>query len=195
VAADLEARIRSECDAGNFDGAVTHAIQGYGPELLGFLVVVVGDASEAGEVFSDLCVRLWKSLPGFRWESSLRTFAYVLARRACHAHRKERAKLRDRHVPLSQAPELSALIVRIRTTTIARLAEKKGTSRADRLRAQLEPDEQMLLTLRLDRELEWRAIAQVLSDDGAELDREAASLRKKYERLKEKLKKLAAADR
>ena len=193
MADELEADVRAACERKDFDGAVTLASQGYGPELLGFLVVVVGDPTEAGEVFADVCVRLWKSLPAFRWESSLRTFAYVLARRACHAHRKERAKMRDRHVPLSQAPELSALIVRIRTTTIARLAGSKGTSRADRLRAQLDPDEQMLLTLRLDRELEWRAIAQVLSDDDDKLSE--AALRKRYERIKEKLKKLAAADR
>ena len=195
VPADLEADVRHLCEAGDVHGAVTLAIQGYGPELMGFLVVVIRDSSEAGEVFADLCVRMWKSLASFRWESSLRTWTYVLARRACHAHRRERAKERM-HVPLSQAPELDALIVKVRTTTMAALAQKKGSTRAERLRAKLTADEQMLLTLRLDRELDWRAIATVLSDEEPSdetLTRDAAALRKRFERIKEKLKKLAAA--
>jgi RNA polymerase sigma-70 factor (ECF subfamily) len=194
VTADVEGEVRRRCDAGDMRGAATAAIEGYGPELLGFLVVVVGDPSEAGDVFADTCVRMWKSLPGFRWESSLRTWVYVLARRACHAHRKERAKQRDRQVPLSQVPEIDAMIARVRTTTHARVARQEGVTRAERLRAKLDLDEQMLLTLRVDRELEWRAVARIMSDetlDDAAVTREAASLRKRFERIKEKLKRLA----
>jgi RNA polymerase sigma-70 factor (ECF subfamily) len=197
VPVDVEAEVRRLCDANELRSAVTAAIEGYGPELLGFLVVVVGDASEAGDVFADTCVRLWKSLPSFRWDSSLRTWVYVLARRACHAHRKERAKHRERYVRLSEVPEIDAMIARVRTTTSVRLAKQEGTTRAERLRAKLELDEQMLLTLRVDRELEWRAIAQIMSDETLEddaLTREAASLRKRFERIKEKLKKLAATE-
>jgi RNA polymerase sigma-70 factor, ECF subfamily len=197
VTTEVEAEVRQLCKADQTRAAVTTAIEGYGPELLGFLIVVVGDANEAGDVFADTCVRLWKSLPSFRWDSSLRTWVYVLARRACHAHRKERAKHRARHVPLSEVPEIDAMIARIRTTTSARVAKQEGRTRAERLRAKLELDEQMLLTLRVDRELEWRAIAQIMSDESLEdgaLTREAASLRKRFERVKEKLKKLAATD-
>jgi RNA polymerase sigma-70 factor, ECF subfamily len=197
VTADVEAEVRRLCEADELRTAVTAAIEGYGPELLGFLVVMVGDASEAGDVFADTCVRLWKSLPSFRWESSLRTWVYVLARRAVHAYRKERAKYRERYVGLSEVPEIDAMIARVRTTTSVRLAKQAGATRAERLRAKLELDEQMLLTLRVDRELEWRAIAQIMSDetlDDDALTREAASLRKRFERVKEKLKKLAASE-
>ena len=72
------------------------------------------------------------------------------------------------------------------------------SSRETRLRAKLSPDEQALLTLRVDRELEWREIARVLADDeladDAAVTRAAAGLRKKFERLKEKLRRLAAED-
>src|SRR4051812_5315954 len=194
---DADPEIRAACDAGDFHRAATIAIQRYGPELMGFLVVVMRDRNTAGDVFSDLCVRLWKSLPAFRWESSLRTWAYVLARRACHAHRRAHADSRERRVPLSDVPALDALIVRMRTTTLAKL-DKPGTTRAERLRARLSPDEQMLLTLRLDRELDWRAIARVLTDaeriDDDAVTREAAGLRKRFERIKEKLKRFAAAE-
>jgi RNA polymerase sigma-70 factor (ECF subfamily) len=197
VTVDVEAEVRRRCDAGDVRGAVTAAIEGYGPELLGFLVVVVGDPTEGGDVFADTCVRIWKSLPGFRWESSLRTWVYVLARRACQAHRKERAKQRERQVPLSDVPEIDEMIRRVRTTTAARLSHQEGTTRAERLRAKLDLDEQMLLTLRIDRELEWRAVASIMSDeplDEPALVREAASLRKRFERVKAKLKELAALD-
>ena len=200
MAGDVEQQVRRLSEADDVHGAATAAIQGYGPELMGFLVVVVGDATEAGEVFADVCVRMWKSLPTFRWESSLRTWVYVLARRACHAYRRERASYRDRHVRLSEVPEIDELIMRVRTTTIARLAEKKAPTRAERLRAKLTSDEQMLLTLRLDRELEWRECVRVLASENEEelsddeLTREAAALRKRFERIKEKLKRLAAEE-
>ncbi|MEO8554337.1 MAG: sigma-70 family RNA polymerase sigma factor [Kofleriaceae bacterium] len=195
--AELDLEIRAACEGGDYHRAATLAIQAYGPELMGFLVVVMRETPAAGDVFSDLCVRLWKSLPTFRWECSVRTWIYVLARRLCHAHRRAHAESRDRRVPLSEVPELDALIVRMRTTTLAKL-DRSGTTRAERLRAKLAPDEQMLLTLRLDRELDWRAIARVLTDleevDEAALTREAAGLRKRFERIKEKLKRFAATE-
>ena len=197
MAGEIDAEVRARCEAGDLHGAATLAIQTLGAELMGFLVVVVGDPAGAGDVFADVCVRLWKGLATFRWESSLRTWVYVLARRACHAHRQLQAEWRGRHVRLSEVPEVDALIVRMRTTTLANLGGRRAT-RAERLRAQLEPDEQMLITLRVDRELDWREIARVLSDDDEvaddELVRVAAALRKRFERVKEKLRRLAAQD-
>lgn len=198
TASEVERRVRQLCDGGDARGAATIAIQGLGPELLGFLVVMMGDEHDAGDVFADLCVRIWRGLPGFRWDSSLRTWTYVLARRACYAFRRTRAA-HPGQVRFSQISELDELIVRVRTTTLAGLREHRQT-RAERLRARLAPDEQALLTLRIDRELEWRDIARVLAGedaddpgelDDAELTRTAAALRKKFERLKDKLRRLA----
>jgi RNA polymerase sigma-70 factor (ECF subfamily) len=194
--AALEQETRRCCEAGDTHGAATRVIQELGPELLGFLAVLIGDRSDAGEVFADLCVRIWKGLPTFRWESSLRTWCYVLARRAASNYRRSRDAWKKRHVPLSGAGDLEPLIVRIRTTTLAGMREQRRT-RAERLREQLSPDEQALLTLRIDRGLEWRDLAQVLADhelDGGELTRAAASLRKRFERLKERLRTLAAEE-
>jgi RNA polymerase sigma-70 factor, ECF subfamily len=192
----VEQRVRELCEAGEIKHAASVVIQGLGPELFGFLVVMVGNLDDAGDVFTDSCTRIWKGLASFRWESSLRTWCYVLARRACYAHRKTHA--RPPHVPLSAVPELDELIQRLRTTTLVTLRERQQT-RVERLRAQLTADERALLTLRVDRELEWRDIARVLADGDAKLDdetleRESALLRKKFERLKAKLRRLAAAD-
>jgi RNA polymerase sigma-70 factor (ECF subfamily) len=68
------------------------------------------------------------------------------------------------------------------------------------LREKLEPDDQMLLILRVDRQMEWRDLALVMSEeadpsaarpDDDVLDREAARLRKRFERAKSELKRLA----
>lgn len=191
--------MRRLCDAGDLRAAVTTTIRDLGPEVAGFLVVLTRDHTDAGDIFADVCVRIWKSLGTFRWQCSLRTWVYVLARRAFAAHRRDRQAWRERHLRISEVPEIDELIVEVRTTTLARMHGEPQT-RAQRLREHLSPDEQTLLTLRLDRELEWREIARVLAEGGAdepsedELLREAASLRKQYERLKDRLKRLAADD-
>lgn len=190
---ELEAEVRKHCEGGDVHAATTAAIQGYGPEVMGLLVVLVGKV-DAGEVFADVCVRIWKGLATFRWESSLRTWIYVLARRASAGYRKEMAMRGQKHVPLSQVPEIDEMIVRVRTTLISKLGAQTEKSRAERLREQLTADEQILLTLRLDRNLEWNEIVTVLHEDtdgDVDVVKEAAALRKRFERIKEKLKKLA----
>ena len=67
------------------------------------------------------------------------------------------------------------------------------------LREQLEPDDQMLLVLRVDRGMEFRDIAVALAEADAPLDaetleREAARLRKRFERVKERLRELARSE-
>ncbi|MGN6107017.1 MAG: sigma-70 family RNA polymerase sigma factor, partial [Kofleriaceae bacterium] len=99
-----------------------------------------------------------------------------------------------REVALSEAPQ-DALVAQVRETTLVHLR----TAVKDRMRAlrdQLEPDDRTLLILRVDRDLQWREIAQVLlgdQADAAELDRHAATLRKRFERVKQRLRELASA--
>jgi RNA polymerase sigma-70 factor, ECF subfamily len=58
----------------------------------------------------------------------------------------------------------------------------------ERLRESLTAEEQTLLYLRLDQQLEWNEVAEVLSATGPVV--EAAALRKRYERLKERLARM-----
>src|SRR5215212_9338977 len=81
----VEVEVRALAVAGDTRGAVTVAIRDLGPEVLGFLVVLARDPADAGDVFADVCVRIWKGLSQFRWQCSLRTWVYVLARRAFSA--------------------------------------------------------------------------------------------------------------
>jgi RNA polymerase sigma-70 factor (ECF subfamily) len=126
-----------------------------------------------------------------RWQSTFRTWSFSVARHACYRMIRD-AKVR-RTVPLSGCHDLDNAVATVRsaTATYLQTAVKDGFAR---LREALTPDEQSLLTLRIDRDLEWNEIAQILADqalDAAAVKRAAASCRKRFERLTEKLRALA----
>ncbi|MBC8072305.1 MAG: sigma-70 family RNA polymerase sigma factor [Deltaproteobacteria bacterium] len=190
----LEHDIRARADAGELSAAVTIALRGYGPEVLGYLVAIARNDSDAGDAFSLFCEDVWRGLPRFRWASSFRTWAYTLAR---HAHFRLARDPERRHpkVALGDSPELAELAVQVRTTTMMQL-NSQAKSKMTLLREQLEPDDRTLLILRIDRRLSWQEIARVMADDAeladAEATRAAAALRKRFERVKDRLRKLAA---
>ncbi len=89
---------------------------------------------------------------------------------------------------------------RLATSDYSRLAERLLVSslrqdplvaadRLAKLRESLKPEEQTLLILRVDKGLSWKEIAQVLADEEAPPD--VGALRKRFERLKERLLRLA----
>src|SRR5262249_38653602 len=129
-------------------------------ELLGFLVTYMRNADDAAEVFGDFSEQFWKSLPTFEWRCSARTWAYMLARRAASQYRRrERRHEADR--PLTQLPRLSIAVERVRTGTIAyRRTDVKD--RFQELREQLDPEDQTILILRVDRDLSWLELAQIM---------------------------------
>jgi RNA polymerase sigma-70 factor (ECF subfamily) len=189
----LEARIRSAADAARWSDAATVALGGYGEEVLGYLVAVTRNETDARDAFSIFAESLWRGLPGFRWECAFRTWAYGLARNALA--RIKRDPHRRRAVPLEDA-HVEALVEKLRSRTSTFLRTETRDKIA-RLRAALAPDDQTLLILRINRGLAWRDIARVLAPDratGAALDRQAAALRKRFERLKTDLKERARAD-
>ncbi len=71
-------------------------------------------------------------------------------------------------------------------STVATGSRRAGLAR---LRALLEPEDQTLLTLRVDRELEWEEVATVLSGEGEPVT--PVALRQRFTRLKARLKELA----
>src|SRR5687768_13018973 len=116
----LEAELRRQFDGGDMHAVATAAIRAYGPELYGFLVGLARDADAAAEIFAGACEKLWRGLPTFRWESSLRVWAYAITRHHFHHWTRDRNKQR-RQVPLSDARHLSELVVKVRTSTAQHL--------------------------------------------------------------------------
>ena len=68
----LEDQIRVATEAKDWPRAATLALEGYGPEVLGFLVTLTRSAVDASEAFSIFSEGVWRGLPKFRWEASFR---------------------------------------------------------------------------------------------------------------------------
>jgi RNA polymerase sigma-70 factor (ECF subfamily) len=90
-----ERAIRALCEAGDHAGATTAALRSYGVELLGFLRALAGEHDLAAEAFAELGEDIWKGLPRFRWESSLRSWLYALARNALAQLRRDPRRRRE----------------------------------------------------------------------------------------------------
>lgn len=193
-----EEAIRRAWEAHDLNAAATLALEAYGLEILSFLTARMRSVSDAEEAFSMLAEDLWKGLPGFAFRSSTRGWMYALARNAANRYATAPQRRPARNVPLSRDGVLSALIERARTATqLHQRTDVKDKIRA--LRERLPQEDQALLILHVDRNLPWREIAMVVHERGEELadtalDREAARLRKRFERVKAELKTMAIAE-
>lgn len=185
--AALEADLRALAEVGAYDEAATIALRRAGPELLRFLVHAHGDEATGSDAFSLLAEDIWRGLAGFRWESSFRTWAYALARRASARIRK-RGRREGIFEPLSNLGPLSAIVEEIRTHTLSVIRGERQSA-LEVLRAELDIDERMLLSLRVERALSWPEIAVILADDEALDPAAPARLRKRFQLLKDRLKK------
>jgi RNA polymerase sigma-70 factor (ECF subfamily) len=168
---------------GDRAGALKVALRAYGPGVLGYLETVLGDRDDARDVFQAVAEDLWAWLPSYRG-GSLRAAAYRIARHSAARFRREAWRRRKERMRTTMASRIAASM----TSPESRLATKPK-DRLERLREALEPDERTLLILRLDRELSWKEVAEVLSEEGDPVD--SAAARKRYERVKERLAKLA----
>lgn len=191
---ELEAELRRLCDASEWSAAVTTAIEGYGPEVLGFVYAALRDEDDARDAFSIFSEALWRNVAQFRWQCSFRTWTYALARSALGRVRRD-PRRQHRLVRLSEAPAVENIVDRVRTATLSYL---KGdvAARVHALRQSLDPDDQTLLTLRIDRGMAWREVAMVMlgiDAQDAQLAREAGKLRKRFERIKQRLREQTKA--
>lgn len=179
---EVEARCLEALDRGDHAGAATAVVREYGPQLLGYLCSVLRSEADAGEVFSMFSEDLWRGLPGFRRECPLRVWCYRLAWHAAARFLRDPYRGRGRRL---ETNELSRLVEEVRSSVfLGRDQARQAT--LDRLRAGLAPDERTLLVLRLDRGLAWAEVAVVLSEANGQAVDETA-LRKRFERLKDKL--------
>lgn len=185
---ELDDRVREAMARDGASSAVTLLIDALGSELLGYLWVAAGSWGDGDEMFSELCLRLWKGLPGFRFESGVRTWCYVIARNLVRTS-ATRTRRRNEVMPLSESPDLAERVAAIRTSTYAQM-EPQARERLEQLRRTLSESDRTILVLRVDRRMAWRDIAEVMADDGdREFDRLAARLRKRFERIKEQLRR------
>jgi RNA polymerase sigma-70 factor, ECF subfamily len=180
-----EADIDRLLEARQLSEAASTILREYGPAVLAYLAGLARDEDRADDVFSQFCEDLWRGLPDFRRDSSVRTWVYALA---WHAWlRQERDAFRRRGRPLL-TDELSRIAAQVRTTTPLHLRSEAKDAFAC-LREQLTPSEQSLLVLRVDRGLSWSEVAEIMSTPEDSLDSRSAA--KRFQRVKDKLRKLA----
>lgn len=190
----VEQRIREGFTAGDASDALAETVESYGPEVLGFLVSRLRDTDAANDAFSQTCESLCKTIDSFQWNCSMRTWMYKLARTALSRHYRSPANRSAAHISLSKVSEVAA---RLRTQT-QNYMRTDVKDRFAALREELEPDDQTLLILRVDRGMSWSEVAVVLSEevlaDEAQAKREAARLRQRFLAVKTQLRELAIKD-
>lgn len=179
----IEDDVRELLSRGEEKKAAAAALRAHGPEVLGYLENVLGEADDARDVFQVFAEDLWKWLPSWKG-TGLRAACYRIAWHAAARFRREAWRRRRERMRTTMASRIAASI----RSPESRLASTAG-DRLARLRASLDPAERSLLTLRLDRELSWTEVAEILTAEGDPVD--SAAARKRFERVKEKLSKLA----
>src|SRR5262250_221896 len=101
--AELEQQIRTRHQGGDLEAAAEIAMRGYGREIWNFLFALHRrDEEGAAESFSLFAEGLWRSLPGFAWHCSFRTWAYAIARKASLRLRRD---ARRRNARLAELPD------------------------------------------------------------------------------------------
>lgn len=169
--------------AGDRARATAEALREVEPRVRRYLLQVLRDPTAADEAFARFTENLWEGLASYRAEAPLRTWALRVATNS--ARDQQRDAWRQRACTLRSEHDLPN---REASTPGRRDREQEVF---DRLRAELSPEDQSLLVLRLDQRLSWAEAAAVLSTDAEPVGPEA--LRKRYERLRERLAELVRA--
>jgi RNA polymerase sigma-70 factor (ECF subfamily) len=177
---DPQVHIQALLAAGDERAAATEAMRAFGPKILGYLRSILRDEADAGDAFSVWAEHLWRGIGTFRGDSSFRTWAFKVAYNAALNVRNEAWRRLGRPFETGEA---SRLADEIRTKTAVR--EERQRTKLDEIRQKLTPEEQTLLTLRIDQQLSWEEIGEVFSASGEPV--EPPALRKRFQRLKDRL--------
>jgi RNA polymerase sigma-70 factor (ECF subfamily) len=187
-ATSLDERVLALVAAGDTGAAAAAILRDLGPGLLGYLSAVLRDDDDGREVLAATAEQLLTAVGRFRGESSVRTWAYRIAWRTAMRFRDDPHRRRFAALHTSLVEELPAE-PRPSTAVYQRTATRDWLAQA---RSELSIEDQSLLTLRLDRNMSWAEVAAVMggSDDSSDV----AALRKRYERIKARLRRSAERD-
>lgn len=191
--ADVE--LRALVDSGDLEGAATKFMARYGGDVLAYLAVRFRDHPSASEAFSEFAEDFWRGLGGFQWRTSLRSWAYTLARNAANRHLRS-TRRREAHLV---RPDRTPDCAQERRPSTAAYLRTEVKRRMRELRSRLPSDDQALLVLRIDKGLSWNELAAIFSGEGdalqeADMHRWAGRLRKRFSAIKRRLRALAEAE-
>lgn len=159
---------------------VPAVLERYGSELRAFLSSRTSSRASMEDVYSLFAEDLWKGLPQVRAQSQLRGWLYVVARNALARHLRLKLRWRSRHVSV----ELDELQSEARRSLPSRMGDRV---QLQEVFAQLSDEDRRLLEQRSVLRMAWRDIAAERVRD-ADVERESARLRKRYQILVQKLR-------
>jgi RNA polymerase sigma-70 factor (ECF subfamily) len=171
--------------AGKRRAAAEAVIRANGSRIRPYLLSVLRDADLADDAYSIWCEWVLNGISGYRGDAPLRTWSYGVAHNAARRIRDD--VFRRRRCSLSRA---GSIRVAHRSSSSARHLERAARA-LEAIRARLSLDEQGLLALRIDHGLDWESVAAILSPGPGERPASAAALRKRFERLKDRIRRLA----
>jgi RNA polymerase sigma-70 factor (ECF subfamily) len=185
----VEDQVRALHQRGEYERAAIEVLQFYRDQLIGWLIVRTDCVQRASDVYSEFLLRFWTQWRGFRWESSFRTWAFTILRRACWDARREARDLTSLPSELSQLFAVSE--ERLSTYKLSEV-ERNMRLLSEEI---LDEEERDILTLRVGQAMSWSEVALVLADgdqlDSDALQRRAASLRQRFKRIKTNLRQVA----
>jgi RNA polymerase sigma-70 factor (ECF subfamily) len=176
--------VLSMLEAGDTREAATTLLRTHGPSVLRYLRSLLREEGAVDDAFSLFAEWAWSGISRFRGDSSLRTWAFGIAWNAARrvsdeAWRKHKKRLKTR--------DASKLAQEIRASSALEL--DRQSDKLEELRRELSPEERNLLALRIDQQLSWDEIAAILASNSERVS--VAVLRKRFERLKERIARMA----
>jgi RNA polymerase sigma-70 factor (ECF subfamily) len=181
---DEEDRILGLLSGGQPEEAATEAIRAYGPRILRYLRSILGDEEDAREAFSQFAENVWRGLPDFQGRAPFRIWAYRIAWNAACDLRKQPWRNRRHRLSTGAASRIADTIA----TSTSEKVERRRVDLAS-LREALSIEDRALAALRIDQGLSWADCATALSTE--EHPVKANTLTKRFERIKERLGRLA----
>lgn len=191
AARELDAEIRALVQRGEVNLAAQRLVARYGNEIASFLVARLRDVDDGRDAYGTFAEDLLRGLSGFEFRCSVRVWAYTIARNA--ANRTAMGKHRLRKARVSEHPSVLELAATARRSTAHHLrTDTKNRVRA--LRHRLELEDQTILMLHVDRDMSFAELAVIVGGPDLAADqvqREAMRLRKRFQRIKEQLRRFA----
>ncbi|MCB9633168.1 MAG: RNA polymerase sigma factor [Sandaracinus sp.] len=187
----LDDEIRALLEAGEHERAAVLVLETHGPGIYRMFLGVFHDEAVAQDLYQRFSIEVWKSIGSFAGRSAVYTWAYVIARRTVTWHLRRPARKREQ--ALATPHEHLLLVEHLSRSMTPAWRRTETKHRFQELCAGLPNDERMLVMLRIGERMDWKQIARVLDEEGALADdealaREAARLRKRFERVKDKLR-------
>jgi RNA polymerase sigma-70 factor (ECF subfamily) len=180
-------RILATLASGDPEGAAELALREQGPRVLRYLRSLLRDEDDADDAFSMFAEQVWKGIASYRGEGALDVWLFRIAFREAMRLRDEAWRRRKKILPTSEAHRIAA---EVRKT--ASVSMERRLDALEKLRAALSIEDQHLLVLRVDHGLPFEDIAGTLADAEGPVD--AATLRKRFERAKARLARLARSE-